>query len=66
MTTEEFARAIARWVVQNAQGESIFLTPNPSYMVNARDLLDEVARLAGVTQATLGAEVDKALAEKKR
>lgn len=51
---EDLAESIARWVGANAESESRFLTPSPSWCVDAAALLDHVADSTGVSKEQLG------------
>lgn len=44
-TAHELAVFIAKWVARNAEGESVWLSPEPSWTVNAHSLLDQIVNL---------------------
>ena len=50
MTTEELVKLIAKWVADNVEQESIFLTPCPEYTVDAHSLLDYIAEQTGISR----------------
>lgn len=50
ITTEELVRSIAEWVKENADKESIFLTANLRWSVDAHDLLYHVCSVSGISE----------------
>ena len=60
------AKKIARWVAQNAWQESVFLSPEPMWIVNARSLLDFVSEEFNVSKEALSIEVQLAAIEKEQ
>lgn len=56
MITDDTARELLKWIAENAETESMFLTPMPSTTVNAIDLLDKIAELRGIDKVTNGKE----------
>jgi transposase-like protein len=52
MTVEVLVQSIHKWVEKNASRESIFLEPNPHFLVDAEALLDHVYDVSGVKKPT--------------
>lgn len=61
-TIPELVQSIAVWVATNAERESVFLTPDPRWEVDAYDLLYHVSAVSGVSEEQIGEWVDGARA----
>jgi hypothetical protein len=57
MTVEELIRSIHVWVEENASRESILLTPDPHWLVDAIALLDHVYEVSGVPKPERSDEI---------
>ncbi len=55
MDNSDMVKQIALWVMNHAERESIFLTPHPSWKVDAHALLDHIVSISGVTQDQVSA-----------
>lgn len=54
LEVEDLVESIARWVGANAENESRFLTPAPSWTVDAVALLDHLAVETGMDKEQIG------------
>lgn len=52
--TYELVKSIAEWVKQNAEHESIFLTPDPAWECNVHALLDHISEVTGISKERIG------------
>jgi hypothetical protein len=57
---EDLVKSIVEWVTINAQMESIFLTPEPNWTVDAHALLDQISILTGIRNEQIGQWVQSA------
>ena len=53
MSDEEKAKVLIEWVARNAEKESAFLSPVPSWSLNANDLIDKIRELWGISEGTV-------------
>jgi hypothetical protein len=51
---KELARLITVWISENAERESIFLTPAPAWEINAVSLLDYIVSTGAATEEEIG------------
>jgi len=58
---QELVKSIAEWIAANADCESIFLTANPQWEVNATALLDHICSATGISRE----QIDKWIEEGK-
>jgi len=54
ITTEELTKSIVKWIVRNAERESIFLTPEPEWAVNSHDLTEHIELVTGISHEQVG------------
>ena len=59
------AKDVVQWVARNAERESAFLTPSPSWSVNAHALSKFVAERADVPDATVKSWIEEAQNEEE-
>lgn len=55
---EELVHNLTLWIAGNAERESIWLTPSPSWEINVDDLLDKLSELSGVYKSTISKWID--------
>ena len=60
MTVEELVERIAKYIAENSESESIFLTPNPYWSINSHDLMDFISETSGVSKEQIGEWVEEA------
>ncbi len=62
---EALVKQIAKWVAKRADKESIFLSASPEWNINARDLLDHISDITGISKEQIGHWTDE-IAEKEK
>ena len=59
MTVEELVKEICIFIAKNAYRESMFLTPDPAWMVDPYALLDRIHDVTGVPKQVMQEIIDE-------
>ena len=59
ITVEELIKSIVGFVRENSSRESMFLTADPQWELNAAELLDHISSVSGISKEQISKWVDE-------